>query len=68
MTVLETLQQKWPVKGPRLMKIFKEKAGILADDAVWVCMYPGYLHADARLIRLFWEVLTEYKSDKHLIG
>ena len=49
------------------MRIFKEKAGILADEAVWVCMYDGYLHADASLIRLLWEVLTEYKRDKHII-
>lgn len=49
-------------------QIFKEKAGMISLGPCWVCFYPGYLHAHDTLLGLLWQVVTEYKHDKHLVG
>lgn len=50
------------------MKIFREKAGVISEGPVWVCKYSCYLHASRSLLALIWNVLTEYKHDRHIVG
>ena len=48
--------------------IRREKAGVIGDKPMWVCCYSCYLYADESLLRLLWQVITEYKSDNYLVG
>jgi hypothetical protein len=48
------------------MRVFREKPGVVAEQAVWVCIYGDHLHINRSLILLIWEVIMEYRSDKHL--
>jgi len=50
------------------MKIFKEKAGVIADNSVWVCINNGYLYISSSLFGLFFILLFEWNNDKHLVG
>ena len=50
------------------MTIFKEKAGVISKEPVWVCIHEEYMY----LADTFWELLhilgTEWEHDKHLVG
>lgn len=48
--------------------IFREKPGVISKDAVWVCFYSHYIHTGDTLASLLWDVVTEYKNDRHLVG
>jgi len=50
------------------MKIFKEKAGIITNKSVWVCINKEYLYIHSNLFGLFYVLLFEWNDDKHLIG
>jgi len=53
------------------IKIWKEKAGVISPGPCWCCSYdgvPGYLHVHDSLLKLLWEVVTEFRNDKHLVG
>ena len=48
--------------------LYLEKSGVISQNSCWVCFYSSYMHADESLARLLWSLLTEYESDKHLVG
>lgn len=50
------------------IKIFKEKAGVLSDTEVWVCMYEDFIHIQKDFYNLVKEVKNEFRNIKHLIG
>ena len=50
------------------MKIFKEKAGMISEDPIWVCMTVGYLYTADTLRALLWLMITEWKHDNHVVG
>lgn len=50
------------------LEIFKEKAGIISKDPVWVAIQSDYLYIAPTLFRLLWLLITEWKNDRHLIG
>jgi len=50
------------------MKIYKEKAGIISEQSVWVCINNDYLYISENLLKLIWILLTEWNNDKHLVG
>lgn len=52
-------------------RIWREKPGVVSPGPAWCCMYdgiPGYLHIQDSLPSLLWEILTEFRNDKHLVG
>ena len=50
-------------------RIFQEKSGVISPHPVWCCVYDGcYLHTCDSLPKLLWEVLTEFRHEKHLVG
>lgn len=51
-----------------LMRIFKEKAGVISPEEVWVCVCEGYLYVGDTLEELIEILNTEWKQDKHLVG
>lgn len=48
--------------------ILRENPGVISQAHCWVCTYDWYLHAEDSLIGLLWNILTEYKHDRHLAG
>lgn len=46
----------------------KEKAGVISKEEICICIYSCYLHANESLVKLLYEVVTEYKHDRHLVG
>lgn len=48
--------------------IWLERPGVVSEQAVWVCYYDGYMHIHHWFIPLIWNVLTEYKHDRHAVG
>jgi hypothetical protein len=51
------------------MKLYREKAGVISAEPCWVFLdKKGYMYLDYKLHKLLWEVLTEWRDDKHIIG
>jgi hypothetical protein len=46
----------------------KTKPKEISPQPTWVCIYDCYLQTNDSLIKLIFEVIKEYKSDKHLVG
>lgn len=51
-----------------LMNIFKEKAGVLSPEEVWVCICEGYIYIADTLEQLIEILNTEWKNERHLVG
>lgn len=47
---------------------WKEKAGVISEGKGWCCCYECYLHTHPTFFGLLWEVFTEYRNDRHLVG
>lgn len=48
--------------------IYREKPGVISKGPCWVCFYGYWMHADYPFWRLIWNVVTEFKNDRHLVG
>lgn len=50
--------------------IYREKPGVLSEGPCWVCWYGQgcWGHFCDGFWELIWNVITEYKHDRHLIG
>lgn len=48
--------------------ITKEKPGVISENSCWVITYQCWLHTGVSLIDVLWNVITEYKNDRHLVG
>ena len=51
-----------------MFKIFKQKAGVISPNEVWVCICEEYLYIEDTLEELITLLNTEWKDDKHLAG
>jgi len=49
-------------------KIWRVKQGVVSKRSGWCCSYGGYLHIRSSLVGLLWEVFTEYRGERHLVG
>ncbi len=50
------------------MRIFRTLPGEISKEAQWICTYDLYMHMHKNFFGLIWNVLLEYKNDKHLAG
>ena len=50
------------------MHIYREKAGVISEKPIWVCMCGAYLYTGETLRRLIEVLNTEWEHDKHLVG
>lgn len=50
------------------MRIFKEKAGMISENEIWICIDSCWLYTGDTLFELLWCILKEWRSDKHLVG
>ena len=48
---------------------WKEKPGVVSPGPAWCCSYSScFIHIQDSLPSLLWEILTEFRHDKHLVG
>jgi hypothetical protein len=47
---------------------FKERAGIISPNELWICFKDEYMYDSPTLFGLIKQIITEYRDDKHLIG
>lgn len=50
------------------MRLFKEKAGVISEVACWVMIDRCWLYTGDTLLQVVWKYVSQYKSDKHLVG
>lgn len=48
-------------------KIWRERAGVLAPEPTWVCMYGARIHMAGTLVGLFLDVVWNFRSDRRLV-
>lgn len=49
------------------MKIFKEKAGVISKEPVWVCLHDCYMYTGDTFIGLLWNMVKYWNDDKMMI-
>lgn len=49
-------------------RVWRSKPKEISPDPTWCCYSAGYLYIHDWLIGLVWQVLTEWKHDRHLVG
>ncbi len=50
------------------MKIFREKAGVISKNHVWVCFHNEYMYLGDTLPGLLLEIVTNWKNDRNMVG
>lgn len=53
------------------VNIWRERPGVVSPGHAWCASYggiPGWLHICDSLPSLVWEVVTQFRSDRHLVG
>ena len=50
------------------MKLFRERAGVISEVPVWVCLANHRIFIHERFLSLVWIVVTEWNDDRHLVG
>ena len=50
------------------MKIFKEEAGLIDEEEIWVCIHEEYMYTGKTLEDLANEMNAEWEHPKHLVG
>ena len=41
---------------------------IYKEKKIWVAWHTNYMYTGDTLLHLFWKIITEWKSTKHLVG
>lgn len=49
-------------------RIFREKAGVISEGPVWVCIHRPYLYTADTLFQLLMLIFREWEDDRHLVG
>jgi len=47
--------------------LFREKAGIISKEAVWVLRHDEFMYVHETRRGLFWCVVTEWRDPKHMV-
>lgn len=50
------------------MRIFEEKAGVISDKNVWICICEEYMYIADSLIELVDLLNSEWEHEKHIVG
>lgn len=48
--------------------IYKEKAGVISKDPIWVCFQSCWMYEGASLLGLLWNIVSQRRQDRNLIG
>jgi hypothetical protein len=50
------------------IKIFKDDGNGFLEKPMWVCFWGSYFYSAASFLGLIWQIVTEFKHPRHLIG
>ena len=50
------------------MRLYREESRIISPVPAWVLIDGPYLYVHSSLCGLLWQVVTEWRHDKHLVG
>jgi len=50
------------------MRIFREKPGVIGPRACWVAIDRPWLYMADTLPGLLWQILTQWRHDRHMVG
>lgn len=48
--------------------IFKEKAGVISENEIWICFHSCYMYTNESLLGLLINIVKYWKKDSNLIG
>jgi hypothetical protein len=48
--------------------LFQEEPGIISENACYVIFADGYMYSGDTVEECIWEMLLEWKNDKHIVG
>jgi len=54
--------------GLYIPRIHKEKAGVISEGECWVIFHGCWMYCDDTLPKAIWLMISEYRSDRHLVG
>lgn len=55
-------------EGPGRVRLFRERAGVIAPTPVWVCLVNDRIFIHEHFWKLVWLVITEWSDERHLVG
>jgi len=50
------------------MKIYREKAGVISEKAIWICFHGCYMYTGDTLYLLIRNMMKYWNNDQMLIG
>lgn len=52
------------------MLLYKEKAGVISKDPIWVCIdyNSWHMYNEYSLVKLIYQIITQWRHDRHLVG
>jgi len=50
------------------MKIYKEKAGVISEEPIWVCFHSCYMYTGRTLFQLLRNMIKYWNDDIAMIG
>ena len=50
------------------MRVFWSPPGEISRDGCWVCFESCFMFTGSSLLGLLWQVVTEWRNERHLIG
>jgi hypothetical protein len=48
--------------------LFKEKAGIIGEDPLWVIIHKEYLYLSGSLLGVLWDAYKNWNKDNSVVG
>lgn len=51
-----------------MIKVFKEKPGVISPEPTWVGFNNYYMFTHKRLLGLLWLMIREHNNERHLVG
>ena len=50
------------------MKLFYQKAGVISERPLWICLHDGYMYSHPSFFGLVRTIVTQWKNINNLIG
>lgn len=50
------------------MKLWRSEPGAISQGVCWCAYHGGYLYVSDTLVGLLWQMLTEWRKDRHIAG
>lgn len=55
-------------RSAKKMRIWYSSPGEISANGCWVGTHSCYLYTHDKLLGLLWQIITEWKNDRHVVG